>query len=287
VANVFVGPEIAQSRKVIDTFISATADFGQMLSKVFHKASFWRTFMDRANYKVLNPLQIHVRTLVEASTPVILERRRQEAEATEQGIEWKRPVDILQKLLDNFEKYHFVDLEDVCGHLLLLVLASVHTTTDTSTNLLYYMAAFPEYMDKLYEEQQMVLDTIQQEREQRRQELRQKGEPISGEDLDPAHDRDLSAAAIKKMVYMDSFVREVFRYRNERLFLIHRARKGVRLSSGIVISKGSYVVINMHSAHQGPDQGEDVTEFRPWRFVGKSKSATKAGADFLPFGMGR
>ncbi|KAI7823344.1 cytochrome P450 [Gamsiella multidivaricata] len=285
-ANVFVGPEIAKSRKVIDTFITATVDFGKMLGNGQRRASFWRTFIKRANYRVLNPLQVHVRTLVDAASPVILERRRQETEANEKGLQYERPDDVLQRLLDNFDKYGFIDLEDVCGHLLILVLASVHTTTDTSTNLLYYMAAFPEYLDKLYEEQQQVLDTIQKEREEQRQALRAKNEEI-GEELDPTHDRDLSAAAIKKMVHMDSFVREVFRFRTERLTLVHRARKTVTLSSGIVIQKGGNVIINMRSAHQSPEQGEDVTAFRPWRFVGKPKAATKAGADFLPFGMGR
>ncbi|KAF9948259.1 hypothetical protein BGZ70_002284 [Mortierella alpina] len=268
-ANVFVGPEIAKSRKVIDTFITVAGDFGK-----------------RTEINVLNPLQVHVQVLVDAATPVILERRRQEAEAIEQGIEYQRPDDIMQRFLDNFDKYNFVDLEDVCGHLLILILASVHTTTDTSTNLLYYMAAYPQYMDKLLEEQQQVLDAIQQERELLRQDLLSKGEAIDA-DLDPSHDRDLSAAAVKRMVHMDSFVREVFRNRTERLSLMHHARKNIKLSSGIVISKGSDVIINMRSAHQGPDQGEDVTEFQPWRFVGKSKPATKVGVDFLPFGMGR
>ncbi|KAF9985665.1 hypothetical protein BGZ65_010211, partial [Modicella reniformis] len=286
-ATVFVGPEITKSRKVIDTFINATADFGKMLGNgKLRRASVWKTIVQRTQYKILNPLQAHVQVLVEAATPVILERRRLEAEAAENGVEYERPKDILQRLLDSFDKYGFVDLEDVCGHLLILILASVHTTTDSSTTSLYYMAAYPHYMDTLYEEQQQVLDIIQREREQTRQELVKKGDPIS-EDLDPSHDRDLSAAAIKKMVHMDSFVREMFRFRTERLTLIHKARKNVTLSNGVVIMKGDSAVINMRSAHQGPEQGDDVTEFKPWRFVGKAKGATKAGADFLTFGMGK
>ncbi|CAO3570808.1 unnamed protein product [Mortierella alpina] len=285
-ANVFVGPEIAKSRKVIDTFIAVAGDFGKVIENGIRRTSSWHTFLKRTEINVLNPMQSHVQVLVDAATPVILERRRQEVEAIEQGIEYQRPDDMMQRFLDNFDKYNFVDLEDVCGHLLILILASVHTTTDTSTNLLYYMAAYPQYMDKLLEEQKQVLDAVQQERELLRQELLSKGETIDA-DLDPSHDRDLSAAAIKRMVHMDSFVREVFRSRTERLSLMHLARKTVKLSSGIVISKGSNVIVNMRSAHQGPDQGEDATEFRPWRFVGKSKPATKVGVDFLPFGMGR
>ncbi|KAF9573969.1 hypothetical protein EC968_007655 [Mortierella alpina] len=258
VANVFVGPEIAKSRKVIDTFFTVTADFGEMIEKNTVSASPWRRFFKRTELNVLNPLQIHVQVLVDAATPVILERHRQEAEAMEQGIEYQRPEDVLQRMLDNFD----------------------------NTNLLYYMAAYPEYLGKLYEEQQQVLDAIQQERELLREELRKKGEPIDA-DMDPSRDRDMSSVAVKGMVYMDSFVREVFRNRTERLSLPHLARKSVKLSSGILISKGCRAIINMRSAHQGPDQGEEVTEFRPWRFVGKPKAATKVGADYLPFGMGR
>ncbi|KAF8923093.1 hypothetical protein BGZ58_003351, partial [Dissophora ornata] len=197
-AVVFVGPEIAKSRKIIDTFITAAIDFGKVLSLGNRRASFWRSLVSRTGYRAQNPLMPHVETLVEYSTPVILERRRLEAEAIEKGVEWKRPDDILQLLLDNSEKYNLVDLEDVCGHLMIVILAGVHTTTDTSTNLLYYLAAFPQYIGKLYEEQQQVLDAIQQEREQQRQELRQKGEPVD-ESLDPAHDRDLTVTAINKM----------------------------------------------------------------------------------------
>ena len=287
-ADVFVGPEIAKSRKVVDAFIHATEDFAKMLGggNIPH-ASFWDSLFKRTNYRIHgSALHAHIQTLLEASTPEILERRRQEAEAAEKGIEYERPNDILQRMLDDFDKYGFIDLEDVCGHLLILVLASVHTTTDSGTALLYYFAAFPEYVETLYNEQKDVLDEIQQEREKKREELKKKGEPID-EELDPAHDRDLTAAAIKRMVHMDSFVREMFRFRTERLMLMHQARKSVTLSNGVVIAKGQSAICNLKSAHQGPEQGDEATEFRPWRFLGKPKTATKVGADFLPFGMGR
>ncbi|KAF9355986.1 hypothetical protein BGX34_010163 [Mortierella sp. NVP85] len=292
-ANVFMGPEIAQDRRIIDTFIYCTYDFAKVLGKNPNKKSFWHTLNNRTRYGYLNPLQKHIQVLVDVSTPVILERRRQEQEAAERGVAWERPLDIMQRLLDNFDKYHFVDIEDICGHLLLLVLASVHTTTDTSTNLCYYLAAFPEYIEPLYQEQQEVLDQITQERQAQRQKMLNDGDVASeqdfiGADLDPSRDRDLTAAAVKRMLKMDSFVREVFRYRGERLGLPHQARQNVELSNGMVIRKGSKVIVNMHSVHQnGSLQGEDPTEFRPWRFVGKSKAATKASSDFLAFGMGR
>ncbi|KAG9322835.1 hypothetical protein KVV02_008778 [Mortierella alpina] len=293
-ATVFMGSEVAKNRKVIDTFIQCTYDFGKVLGKDSRK-SFWHSFQNRAMYGngIMNPLHKHVQVLVDAATPVILERRKQEAEAVEKGIEYERPLDILQKLLDNFDKYNFVDLEDVCGHLLILVLASVHTTSDTTTNILYYLAAFPEHMDTLLQEQQRVLDEIAKEREEQRQSRLKSGEVHSrldfeGTDLDPKNDRDLSAAAVKRMTYVDSFVREIFRYRSERMQLPHLARKNVVLSNGMTIHKGRTAIINLRSVHYNNDmQGDDPAEFRPWRFVGKAKSATKVSADFLAFGMGR
>ncbi|KAG0254691.1 hypothetical protein BGZ95_005961 [Linnemannia exigua] len=150
-------------------------------------------------------------------------------QAKTEGRIYERPDDILQRLPDDFERYNMVDLEDICGHLIMLVLIA-------------------------------------------------KGESIP-EDLNPSKDRALSAAAIKRMVHKDSFIREVFRYRTEQLTLAHRARQNVTLSNGMVISKGVTAI--------SPDQGEDVEKFHPWRFVGKSKAATKIGSDFLPFGMGK
>ncbi|KAF9433255.1 hypothetical protein BGZ76_009684 [Entomortierella beljakovae] len=70
------------------------------------------------------------------------------------------------------------------------------------------MAAFPECIDKLYRERQDVLDEMETEREMKRQELRDLGKPISP-DLDPAHDHDMSILALRKMIYLDSFVREM------------------------------------------------------------------------------
>ncbi|KAF9948787.1 hypothetical protein BGZ72_009359 [Mortierella alpina] len=290
-ATVFMGHEVASDRKVLDTFIDCTGDLGKVLAPA--PTNTWRAQFNRAKYGIANPLQKHIRVLVEAATPVVQERRRQEAEALEKGIEYKRPLDIMQRVLDDFDKYGVVDLEDVCGHLLVMVLVSVHTTSDSSTYLNYYLAAFPECIDILYQEQLEVLDQIYNEREKQRKDKLISGEVVSakdfeGTDLDPKQDRDFSSHAVKRMVKMDSFVREFMRFRTERANIPHIARKNIVLSSGMTIHKGNMVMMNLHSTHHNPEmQGEDPAEFRPWRFVGKGKTATKVATDFLPFGMGR
>ncbi|KAG0266471.1 hypothetical protein BG011_002262 [Mortierella polycephala] len=292
-ANVFMGPEIGKERKVVDAFIECTYDFGKVIGE--STKSFWHSITNRARYGVFNPLQKHIQVLVDVATPVVLERRRQEAEAVEKGIEYDRPMDILQKLLDNVDKYGFIDMHDICGHILLIVLASVHTTSDSATNLCFYLAAFPEFHEPLYEELQEVLGQFAKEREEERQRKLASGEVASmeafaGTELDPEHDQDISAPVVKKLVKMDSFVREIFRYRSERLQLVHMARGDMVLSNGMRISKGQKAVINMHSVHQNNSKqvgDEDVSVFYPWRFVGKAKAATKASGDYLAFGMGK
>ncbi|KAF9897609.1 hypothetical protein BX616_005281 [Lobosporangium transversale] len=291
-ATVFMGNDCAKDHRVRDSFIKCTYDFGEVLGRD-NRLRFWHRFNTQAKYSVLNPLKKHIDILVEVATPVILKRRQEEAEANAKGEEYVRPLDMMQKLLDNFDKYGFVDIEDVCGHLLLLVLASVHTTSDSAANLCYYFAAFPEHVDVLYQEQCEALSQIEQERQTLRQSKLASGEVKSeqdfvGSDLDPKNDRDLSAAMMKRLVKMDSFVREVLRYRTERLTLAHTAREDITLSNGMRITKGSKAIINNHSVHQSDEvQGGDAYEFRPWRFVGKAKAATKAGNDFLVFGMGK
>ncbi|KAF9969479.1 hypothetical protein BGZ75_002788, partial [Mortierella antarctica] len=85
-----------------------------------------------------------------------------------------------------------------------MVLVSVHTTSDSSTYLSYYLAAYPEYIEPLFEEQLTVLNQISQEREEQRQEKLKTGEVASAKDfegtpLDPKNDRDLTSAAVKRM----------------------------------------------------------------------------------------
>lgn len=225
-----MGHEIAKDSQVLQTFIECTHDLARVTDPRTSDRR-WRTFFNRAKYGIVDPLQKHVRVLVEAATPVVQERRRQEAEAFEKGdhglghgdIAYKRPLDIMQAVLDGFDQYGVVDLEDVCGHLLVMVLVSVHTTSDSSAYLSYYLAAFPECIDTLYHEQLEVLDQICKEREERRQSKLLSGEVGSVEDflgteLDPGNDRDLSAVAVKRMVRLEKNSSD----RRNKVILPHR-----------------------------------------------------------------
>ncbi|KAF9908041.1 hypothetical protein EC991_010285 [Linnemannia zychae] len=300
--TVFMGSEVVNNPKALDSFIMSMHDFAGVLGINDTEIPFWRRWLNLKLNHFNNPLKRRVRALAEAANPVILERRRREQEiidlAEKEGtpaaaaaavaqILQDRPQDILQKMLDRFDHYGFVDLEDICGHLMLLILTSVHTTIDASSAMIYYLAAYPETIPVLHREQVQVFDAIQQERQQKRDDCSTKGIEI-GDDLDPSHDRDLTTAALKRMVHLDSFQREVLRCRTEALTHFHLARKETVLSNGMVIPKYGMLLANLTSTHTGPTcYGLHPFEFQPWRFVGTAKTMTKVGIDFLPFGMGK
>ncbi|KAG0242724.1 hypothetical protein BGW41_003620 [Actinomortierella wolfii] len=280
-ACVFMGEEIGTQPAIIDSFIQCTYDFGQAAGGGDRTKKFWHNLTSKTKYKYASPIWKHVKAMVAAATPVILRRRQEEAE---QGAAYVRPMDVMQQMLDNFDKYGFVDIEDLCGHLLIMVLASVHTTSDAAANMMYYLAHFSEHIDKLHEEIQEVLSNEARELEA---EAEKNGNANGIPKFTKPSDA-MTAKALRKMVHLDSFVREIFRYRAEPIGPMHYARKSVVLSNGVRIPKGRTVASNLRSTHRDEDlQGADPKEFRPWRFVGKNKSATKVGPDFLNFGMGK
>ena len=291
--TVFMGAEVANNSKVLEAFIMSMHDFASVLGLNDVNIPFWRRWLNLKLKHFNNPLKHRVQTLAEVATPVILERRRREARLINDGVDAPQfikelPHDILQKMLDRFDEYGFVDLEDICGHIMLLILTSVHTTIDASTSMVYYLAAYPETIPVLHREQVQVLDVIQQERQQERASRRSKGLEISPE-LDPARDRDLSAVALKRMVHLDSFQREVLRCRTEALTHFHMARRETILSNGMVIPKYGMMLANLTSTHANNSaaQGPNPAKFRPWRYVGTFKTMTTVGVDYLPFGMGK
>lgn len=288
-----MGAEVANNPKILETFIMSMHDFASVLGLNDVNIPFWRRWLNLKLNHFNNPLKHRVQTLAEAATPVILERRRREARLINEGADApqfikERPHDILQKMLDRFDEYGFLDLEDICGHIMLLILTSVHTTIDASMSMVYYLAAYPETIPVLHREQVQVLDAIQQERQQERASRLSKGFEISPE-LDSAHDRDLSAAALKRMVHLDSFQREVLRCRTEALTHFHMARKEIILSNGMVIPKYGMMLANLTSTHANNSaaHGLNPAEFQPWRYIGTFKTMTKVGVDYLPFGMGK
>ncbi|KAF9118540.1 hypothetical protein BGW39_001062 [Mortierella sp. 14UC] len=291
--EVFMGPEIANNSLVTDAFIACTIDFGLMLAQNNKSRSTAKVIRIKAQHGVLNVMHKHRQALLKAAEPVIEERRRQEQWAAENGVEYERPKDMMQMMLDRQEEFGLVDLEDICGHLILLVLSSMHTTLEAGMNVLFYLAAYPDSIQLIYGQIAELLDQQAQDRQEQRKSYRESlasgGADFSfvNTDLDPASDREISEHVIKKATKLDSFLKEILRFRMERLSASHMAREDIMLSTGHVVRKGEKVMVNMRSVHQDKVHGDDLTEFRPWRFLGKNPGAAKASKDYMPFGIGK
>jgi cytochrome P450 len=178
---------------------------------------------------------------------------------------------MLQNLIEMYpaDGDYGIPYEDyVINWTFLLVFASIHTTTENTTMTLYWLMKYPQYTKELLEEQKEVIER----------------EGTKGQDP------ELSFDVIKKLVKLDSFVREVFRHRTVGLSLPHKnkSNQDIELSNGIVVPSGEIVHFNSWDVSRATDlQGETAEEFNPWRFVESNKQAVRIGEDHITFGMGR
>ncbi|KAF9971902.1 hypothetical protein BGZ73_005053 [Actinomortierella ambigua] len=246
--SIAASEEIAAQPHIIKMFSQCSDEFRNVLALGNKAKNVWRVFLNRFVYTLMSPMPKRIKMMTAAITPMILRRRKEEEEA-EQGEAYARPGRYAPDDARHFDEYGFVDMEDMCGHILLVILAATHTTADMSANLLYYLAHH-----------------------------KARGLPAAGR-TDPK--------AFKKMAHFDSFVREALRHRAVLVDMMCVASQEVTLSNGVCIPKGRTVAIDVRSTHKVEAlQGPDPMEFRPWWFVGKGKSAAIVSADHLAFGMG-
>ncbi|KAL0094324.1 cytochrome P450 [Phycomyces blakesleeanus] len=153
-----------------------------------------------------------------------------------------------------------------------IIFASIHTTSEAATTVLYRILDNPEVIEALREEQDQV--------------FRKEGiDENAGAEV-------FTRSIIKQFVKLDSVCRESSRLKNEFIKLPH-AYEGttpLKLSNGAIIKPGEEVLIDIWKNHRDPEiqnDLKDVEQFKPFRFVSSEKQATKVGEDFLVFGMGR
>ncbi|KAG2218565.1 hypothetical protein INT45_014154 [Circinella minor] len=185
--------------------------------------------------------------------------------------EKKAPDDVLQFILTN----HFKDenendiLDGLTIWFFSMTFLSVSTTSGILMALLHSLANFPQYVSELLEEQEHV---IQQKK---------KNNTHSSLDADD----------YKKLVKLDSYIREVFRHMDDFGHPhVNITKNNVVLSNGTIIRPGEEVFTNFWHLNFDPTSQpdlEDLEEFKPFRFVGRGKQSTKCSNDYLPFGLGR
>ncbi|KAI9245893.1 cytochrome P450 [Phascolomyces articulosus] len=145
-----------------------------------------------------------------------------------------------------------------------MTFTSVLTTAGTLIGVFYLLATYPDYVAELREEQEEITHHGQY---------------------------PLDAAGYKRMVKLDSFIRETLRQMDDFAHPHTNVTKNnVVLSNGTIIRPGEEVYTNFW--HLNFDQKvqpdlEDLEKFKAFRFVGREKQSTKCSGDYLPFGLGR
>lgn len=159
-------------------------------------------------------------------------------------------------------------VEFMINWMFILVFVSIHTTTENSTHALYWLMKHPEYRKELLEELESVLEE----------------EGTKDKDVKFTYD------VLRKLTKLDSFIREVFRMRTIDLQMQHKnvTKHDITLSNGYVIPPGENVYVNMWDIGRDTElQGDDVEQFKPWRFVESAKQAVRIGNDNIFFGLGK
>ncbi|KAI6016773.1 cytochrome P450 [Pisolithus microcarpus] len=193
--------------------------------------------------------------------PIVKKRLRC---AGEREADWSdKPNDILQWLIDEKQ-------ESSTGQLALRVLtvnfASIHSTTNTFTQALYNLAAYPQYVGPLREE----VDTI----------IREHG---------------WTKEVIALMRKVDSFLAETQRLEGVLTSCKRKAMKDLTLSDGTFVPKGTHLCVPTCVVHRDSAVYDNPDVFNPFRFSqlsddeGASARRQMVGItqDYFPFGFGK
>lgn len=173
--------------------------------------------------------------------------------------------DMLQNIVENYlpPPPGYTATQYVTDWLVGLIFASVHTTSENGTVVLYRVMQHPEVIPEILEEVNQVM---------------------------AGKDRVMDGEDIKSMAKLDSLCRETMRLKNIYLSLPHRnvGKEPITLSNGSVVKPGHDVIINYWNNHSHNRMtGSLDNSFKPFRFVDQDKQASKVGNDFLPFGLGK
>lgn len=191
------------------------------------------------------------RSKVEALAIELVRARRAESGAED-------PSDLLSCLLDTA----FLDapVEGKCpigeqgllDEMVLLLLASVETTTASTANAIELLGQNPAAIERLRTE----IDSIEQDEENR----------------------------LPERPWTTSCFRESLRIRPPVWFNARCALERFELSSGDVIEKDGFVFICPYLVHHDPELWVEADQYRPQRFL---EEEVREGDVFMPFGLGR
>lgn len=162
-ARQFVGDSLCEDEEWLSTALDYTEN-------AFKTIILLRIFPDwiKPLAVVFIPFSYRVRWALSKAkrivVPLILKRRALEEK---HGSDYKKPEDFLQYMMDDANEFDGQP-EKLAHRLLILTLASVHTTSMAATQTLFDLCTHPEYIDPL---RQKILEVLDKEGGYRKQTL--------------------------------------------------------------------------------------------------------------------
>ncbi|KAF2128092.1 putative cytochrome P450, partial [Dothidotthia symphoricarpi CBS 119687] len=189
-------------------------------------------------------LHTHLRHAKQALLPVIARRREEEGKGG-----YVKPNDFLQWMMDAATG-HERQPEKLAHRQLILILASVHTTTMAGAHAIYDMCANPEYFEPLRTEVETVLE----------------------ED-----DGGWGKPTLTKMRKMDSFLRESQRLSPASLLGFHRiVQNPITLSDGTRLPTGTHICLASEATSKDARLIPHADKFDGFRYYKMGQNSEEA-----------
>lgn len=235
--------------------------------------SFWQRTLSAGAHPKVKAVRERERAADAFLRPIVEKRKKAQASDPD----YQKPDDLLQWLLDDGQdKFGEKGDEELASIQLGLTFAAIHTTSLTTTNAFYTLAAMPEIIPELREEIRSVLNEY----------------------------GTFTTQALQKMKKLDSFLREVMRMHPLGYSSFQRkVLKTFTLSTGQVIPAGCLIevpVIGINFDDEVVENPEKFDAFRSYRaremegLEGTEKASAGASNQFvsvspsnLLFGYGR
>ncbi|OHE90947.1 cytochrome P450 [Colletotrichum orchidophilum] len=237
--RVFIGSELCRDERYLDASISYTIDLMTAVHVIALVPSFLRPLLaswlptTKKLYKRLADAEAVFR-------PIVAARKAEAAAQREDDPGYREPDDMLQWILNAQDKFGALSDRELAHAQLGISVAAIHTTSMTTTNAVYWLAAKPDMIPMLRDDVQQAL-------------VESGGGFTSG--------------ALQNMKKLDSFLKEVMRCTPlSATSFTRKVLKDVTLPNGQTIPEGMFIEVPADGMNNDPDIFPDPHVFDPLRF---------------------
>ncbi|KAH3945336.1 hypothetical protein HBH53_144480 [Parastagonospora nodorum] len=232
--RVFVGPDLCHDPEYLELGRNYTVYLMEALFAIKRTRPWLKSFVGHRLPEVKRLRDVEKKA-IKFVQPIV--RERLEAEKSDPN--WQKPDDMMQWLINRYNKDGHVSVEHIAKCQLGLILAASHTTTMTTTNILYTLVSTPEYVEPL--------------REEIRNAMHRNGGSIT-------------TRALQEMVKLDSYMKEVLRlYPAGLSSFSRRVMKGITLSNGQYLPPGATVQVPTAAIYTDSENYPDPDTFDGFR----------------------